>query len=226
VSGYLGPRLSILIVDDTPENRAMLADTLRGMGFEIHEAGNGLEGLEQARTVRPDLILMDVMMPVMDGLEATRRIRQSPDLQSTPIISASASVAAEDQKRSLAAGANAFLTKPIEHRHLLHEIGRLLELSWVDAPMQPAASASDGVGLLVVPPQSEMNLLRDLARAGNMRNIKKRAEHLAALDGQYRPFADKLQKLARDYDSQGVMRLVEQYKEQKHAAGSVVGMLN
>lgn len=215
VIGYLGPRRSALIVDDTPENRAMLADTLRGVGFEIHEAANGLEGLERAYAVKPDLILIDVMMPVMDGLEAMRRIRQTPDLQSTPIIAVSASVAAADQDHSMVAGANAFLAKPIEHRELFHEIGQLLQLRWVNNPLQPEAPLGDDLGPLIVPPPAEIEILRDLALAGNMRNIKKRAEHLAALDVQYRPFADKLRELARGYDSQAIMRLVEQSADLK-----------
>jgi len=98
VTGYYGPRRSILIIDDTQENRQVLADGLGSLGFEVREAADGLEGMEHASQMLPDLILMDVMMPVMDGLEATRRIRAIEGLQSVSIIAVSASVATEEPK--------------------------------------------------------------------------------------------------------------------------------
>jgi signal transduction histidine kinase/FixJ family two-component response regulator len=220
VTGYLGRRRNILIVDDTPENRAVLAVTLTGVGFEIHEAVNGLDGLERAVTTQPDLILLDIMMPVMDGLEMTRRIREIGDSRSIPIVAVSASVAAEDQSRSLAAGANAFLAKPIDHKQLFHLIGTLLQLDWVENPLQPAAPADGETDRLVAPPLAELDVLYDLARAGNMRNIRKQADRIASLDERYRPFADKLRQLARAFDSKGILRLVEDSLDQQQTVAS------
>src|SRR3954453_21809010 len=98
--------------------------------FEMVVAVNGCEGLEKAQALRPDLILMDVVMPDMDGLEATRRLRQLPDFMDVPIIAVSASASIEDEEISLAAGVNAFLPKPVVLDRLLTKIAALLKLDW------------------------------------------------------------------------------------------------
>ena len=208
-TGYLGPRRRVLIVDDIAANRAVLADTLGDLGFEIHEAADGLDGLEQAQALSPDLILIDVRMPVMDGPEAVRRLRTNPDFQRIPIIAISAGAMPEDRARSLTAGANIFLTKPIEHEELLREIGKLLGLSWTTEPVAARAAAPQD-GPLVAPPPEEIEILHELAMAGGMREIHERADHLAALDARYRPFADQLHGLARSYRSKAILDLVRQ----------------
>ncbi|MDR3415818.1 MAG: ATP-binding protein [Nevskia sp.] len=128
--GYRGPRRKILVVDDVAANRAVLADALGAVGFQVCEAADGREGVEQAKATRPDLILMDIRMPVMDGAAATHQIRQHPGLQYTPVLGLSAGADAEDVSVSLAAGASAVLEKPIDVDRLLLEVGRLLRLSW------------------------------------------------------------------------------------------------
>lgn len=218
VSGYRGARRSILIVDDMPENRAMLADTLGQLGFEIREAGNGLEALAQASASPPDLILMDIRMPVMDGLEATERMREVVALASVPIVAVSAGVAAEEQARSFAAGANGFVTKPVEHDDLLRVIGRQLSLDWIEAPSEQPVPATLDTLTQVAPPQAEIEILHTLAMAGDMREMKARADHLITLDEGYRPFAEKLQQLARAYQSQAILNLIEQNLDRKQVA--------
>jgi PAS domain S-box-containing protein len=117
--GYEGPRRKLLVVDDVPENRAMLIDMLRPLDFEVFEAADGRQGLEQAQALQPDAILMDNVMPGMDGLEATRRLRSLPAFRSVPIISISASAAKSDEDSALAAGSTAFLPKPLREMDLL-----------------------------------------------------------------------------------------------------------
>lgn len=218
VIGYRGPRQSVLIVDDMPENRAMLAEMLNDLGFETRQAANGRDGLEQAVAAQPDLVLMDVRMPVMDGLEAMRRIRDVPALKSVPIIAVSAGVAPEEQARSLAAGANGFLTKPLQQDDLIRMITRHMPLEWIkEQPEQPVQSSADVVPD-IAPPQAEIVILHKLAMAGDMRSIKKQADHIAALDIQYQSFADKLQQMARAYQSQAILNLIEQYLVQEQSA--------
>jgi PAS domain S-box-containing protein len=129
-AGYEGPRRRLLVVDDVAGNRQMLLDLLEPMGFELHQASNGEQALEQAERLHPDLVLMDNVMPVMDGLEATRRLRAMPALAGVPVITISASAQPTDRDASLAAGANAFLTKPVRVDELVERIGALLELHW------------------------------------------------------------------------------------------------
>jgi signal transduction histidine kinase/Na+/proline symporter/CheY-like chemotaxis protein len=131
VVAYEGPRQRILVVDDIEENRMLVVDLLRAVGFEVHEAVNGQDGLDKAVQLRPHLILMDNVMPVMRGAEATRRLRQLPGFEQIPVIAVSASAGANDQNSSLAAGANAFIAKPVDVELLLLRIGELLRLRWV-----------------------------------------------------------------------------------------------
>lgn len=213
VTGYQGQRRKVLVVDDVAENRAVLIDMLGPLGFATAEAVNGREGLEQAEAGRPDLILMDVVMPEMDGLEAMRRLRQLPDFKGIPVIAISASASGSDEASSLAAGANTFLPKPINLSRLLAQIGALLKLEWIDvlqaAPLAPEWTEE---GRLAVPSAQEMEILHYLARLGNMQEILRRAEYLTGLDERYRPFADQLSLLAKEYRSKAILRLVEQYQ--------------
>lgn len=132
IVAYRGPRRSALIVDDVAANREMLKDLLGSLGFEILLATNGREGVEQALVHRPDIVFMDIAMPVMDGMEATRRIRRTPETAKIPVIAISASVAREDQEGMALAGANAFVGKPVDRDALLQKIGECLGLVWVD----------------------------------------------------------------------------------------------
>ena len=216
VTGYEGARRKLLVVDDVAANRKLLVDFLSPLGFELDEADDGASCLERAQALRPDLIVMDSVMPVMDGLEATRRLRELPLLKSVPIITISASASATDAQKSLAVGANAFLPKPIELTDLLHEIGTLLHLTWVPDASQSTATAatkSEGPGALVAPPAHEMEILYGLAQTGNMRSIRAQAEHLATLGAPYGPFAQRLQELANSYQSRAILELVKEFKE-------------
>jgi CheY-like chemotaxis protein len=129
--GYEGPRRRILIIDDIRPNRAVLADFLQELGFETEEAANGKAGLEMAMARPPDLILMDRVMPLMDGRRATQLLRRTPGLEHLPVIAISASATAADEQESLAAGANAFVCKPVNFDVLLREIAELLQLKWI-----------------------------------------------------------------------------------------------
>lgn len=226
VSGYKGPRKTILVVDDVAENRAVAIDMLGQLHFETIEASNGREALEKAQALRPALILMDVVMPDMDGLEATRRLRQMSEFRDLPIISVSASTSGTDAAKSLAAGANAFLPKPIDFGGLLAQIAALLKVEWTYELPGPQYAAREAVAFvpelsantLVAPPPPEMEALRQLAQVGNMRAILQQAKHLTELDERYRPFADRLCQLARAYRSKAIVSFVEQHLEKRQAS--------
>jgi signal transduction histidine kinase/ligand-binding sensor domain-containing protein/CheY-like chemotaxis protein len=131
VTAYAGERRKVLVVDDIDANRAVLRDMLEELNFQVIEAGNGKEAMSAAGLERPDLILMDVYMPEMDGLELIRRLRRSPELSGIPIIAVSASASQSDAATCLAAGANAFLAKPVVEAQLLEKMGSLLRLQWI-----------------------------------------------------------------------------------------------
>jgi CheY-like chemotaxis protein len=130
-AGYLGPRKTLLVVDDVATNRALLRDLLGTLGFRIVEADNGVSALRQAKIEPPDLVLMDMVMPDMDGIETTRRLRAEPGSAHTPVLIISASSTPEEGVRAITAGADAFLAKPIDQQALLAEIGARLKLQWI-----------------------------------------------------------------------------------------------
>ncbi|MEV4782851.1 ATP-binding protein [Burkholderia sp. LMU1-1-1.1] len=130
-SGYLGPRKTLLVVDDVATNRALLRDLLGALGFRMLEVDNGAAALRLAKIDPPDLVLMDMVMPDMDGIETTRRLRAEPDTARTPVLIISASSTPEEGLRAIAAGADAFLGKPVDEHALLGEIGARLNLQWI-----------------------------------------------------------------------------------------------
>ncbi len=117
----------VLYVEDHPAQRDILAQMLELNGFEVAVAGDGLEGVEKARAWLPDLILMDLRMPKMDGFEAIKVIRTDENTHSIPIIAISAWASAKHKERAIEAGANEHFTKPVDLNRLLTTINRYLE---------------------------------------------------------------------------------------------------
>jgi signal transduction histidine kinase/CheY-like chemotaxis protein len=220
IVNYEGERKRVLIVDDVPQNRAMLVDLLQSVGFVVAAAENGLECLVLLDSFKPDLIVMDVMMPVIDGNETTRRIRQMPAWTRVPVIAVTAGATRDDEARCREAGADAFVPKPVEHDVLLGAIGTQLGLTWVTGRAAPEASREEEAAL-VAPPAEEIEVLWQLVRMGNMRRIHEQAGHLRTLDPSYAPFADHLDTLARGYHSKDLAAFVARYRTE-HAVRPAV----
>jgi two-component system cell cycle response regulator DivK len=110
----------ILVVEDQEDLRGILRDLLTGSGYDVAEAADGRDGVAKAKSQRPDLILMDVQLPVLDGCEATRQIKADPDLNSTPVIAVSSFAMNEEKAR--AAGCDHYVTKPYSPLQLLRII--------------------------------------------------------------------------------------------------------
>jgi signal transduction histidine kinase/ActR/RegA family two-component response regulator len=134
ITAYQGPRKRILVVDDVEPNRMVLEGVLAPLGFEVFEADDGARALEGVTAHQPDLIVMDLAMPGMDGLEATRRIRQGPQGTHTPIVALSAHASDADRDAAMTAGANAYMIKPFDRQVLLDTLAQLLDLQWVFEP--------------------------------------------------------------------------------------------
>jgi CheY-like chemotaxis protein len=132
---YAGLTRRVLVVDDVAANRALMCDFLANAGFEVAQANDGSQMLELARRFRPDLIVMDSVMPAVDGVEATRRLRRDADLAAVPVIAVSAAATAEHRDACLQAGVNVFLTKPVSLETLQAHIGQALGLQWLEPPL-------------------------------------------------------------------------------------------
>jgi two-component system cell cycle response regulator DivK len=120
-------RRRILIVEDHPLNAKLLRDLLEAHGYETMETGDGLEALNLARRGRPDLILMDLQLPDVSGLEVTRWLRREPGTRTTPIVAITAFAMREDEKKALDGGCNAYIAKPISIGRVLEIVAALLE---------------------------------------------------------------------------------------------------
>jgi two-component system cell cycle response regulator DivK len=118
----------ILVVEDQEDNRQILRDLLGNAGYELIEAADGEQALIAYAKQRPDLILMDIQLPVMDGYETTRRIRADPESRAIPIIAVTSYALAGDEAKALAAGCNSYITKPYSPRALLAKVREHLAL--------------------------------------------------------------------------------------------------
>lgn len=110
--------VNVLLVEDTEDNRMMMRRLLELSGYRVFEAVNGVEAVKVAERETPNIILMDLSLPIIDGLAATRRIRQMPQMADVPIIAVSAHDTADFHAEALAAGCDAYVTKPIDYNEL------------------------------------------------------------------------------------------------------------
>ncbi len=116
----------ILVVEDQEDNRQILRDLLTNAGYEMLVAEDGVQALEQAEKHRPDLILMDIQLPVLDGYEATRRLKANPELKAIPIIVVTSYALSGDEEKARAAGCDAYVAKPFSPRALLAKMREYL----------------------------------------------------------------------------------------------------
>jgi len=211
--GYQGERRKILVVDDHLENRSVIVNFLEPLGFKVLEAHNGQQGLDRILRDRPDLIITDVLMPVMDGLEMTRRLRQLPDFATVPIIASPASLSHVDRQESIDAGCDSFFPKPIEFEGLLGQLQRFLNITWVYETREVLARSPALLEPqeLIAPPPAELRTLYEAAKGGFITEIQQEANRLKLLDTQYLPFANKLLELSQQFDDSAILNLVEQY---------------
>ena len=116
----------ILVVEDTEDNRQILRDLLGAGGYEMIEAYDGADGVAKASAHKPDLILMDIQMPVMDGYEATRRIKADPALNAIPIIAVTSYALSGDEAKAREAGCDGYIAKPFSPRQMLAKVREIL----------------------------------------------------------------------------------------------------
>ena len=116
----------ILVVEDTEDNRKILRDLLTSAGFELIEATDGEAGIRMASEERPDLILMDIQLPLVNGYEATRRIKANPDTRHIPILAVTSYALSGDEAKAIEAGCNGYIAKPFSPRNLLAKVREFL----------------------------------------------------------------------------------------------------
>ncbi|MEE3719080.1 PAS domain S-box protein [Tumidithrix elongata RA019] len=220
IIGFKGQPRKILVVDDKPDNRLIFLNLLQPLGFEMLEAESGQSGLDLAISWQPDLIVVDLSMPGMNGWELIRLLRQLPQGESLAIVLSSARVFESDRQRSLEMGANAFLEKPFQSAQLLEILQTHMNLEWIytpidrQKPFQQDTSGSD-LALSIVPPSLEiLNELMDLALKGMLNKLIDITVQLEASDPKLAPFASKLRSQAERFQIKEIRKFISFYRDQ------------
>ncbi len=219
--GFVGNKRKVLIVDDNQLNRDLLCRMLGRLGFEVADAQNGQECLYKAVKFQPNVILMDLQMPVMDGLETTRRLRQLPELKDVVLIALSASVFESVQQESILAGCDDFLPKPIEANHFLEQLRVHLGLEWIyeESPenqkcktpsLSPASDFPAYAALLPAASESVAKIVK-LAAMGDIEEIFEESAKLESLEPKLVPFTTKIRQLAKGFGLKQIRNILQQY---------------
>ncbi|PSB02137.1 ATP-binding protein [Merismopedia glauca] len=215
IVGYEGERQTILVIDDRWENRAVLSSLLAPLGFEIVEAENGQEGLTKAREIQPNLIITDILMPEMDGLEMLKQLRQDEDLQDLRVIISSASVSPLEQQMSLEAGGNDFLPKPVHSEELFNLLEKHTEIHWKYQSVSELAPVpiESKLNPLNIPPSADLLILLQLAQQGRLQKLIAVAKEMTQTSDRYLPFIQQVTQLASEFQAEKIETLIEQYLE-------------
>jgi CheY-like chemotaxis protein len=211
ILGIKGQSPKILVADDNVDNRKVVVDMLSPLGFVVAEAQDGQDGLARIVTFKPDAIILDLVMPEVSGLEMIKRIRQSSKSKPIPLIVSSASSYDEDRAQSLAAGANAFVPKPVELAILLDTLQQQLHLEWIYSEKE--IEKTEVTGQLVLPPAEALEELTELARIGDIAALLQYADNLVQSNLQLEPFMVQLRHFADSFQINRLCSFLEAYQE-------------
>ncbi len=203
-------KIQILVVDDNRENCSVLVNLLTPLGFQVDTATTGQLAIDKICELKPNVVLMDLKMPVIDGYEVTRHLRQLPDLQEMVIIAVSACAFEQDVLKSKEAGCDDFITKPVHLKELLERLRKLLKLTWVYEPTQVTTP------LPTRPPQSEPSVeqavtLSQLAQIGDIQGLFDYLEKLRHTDTHLQMFIQQVYHLAEELEMEQICEMVQKY---------------
>ncbi|MBF0451343.1 MAG: response regulator [Candidatus Magnetomorum sp.] len=219
ITGYQGPVKKILIAEDIDQNRSFIRDIIEHIGFAVKEAINGMEAVRKAYSFIPDLILMDLLMPVMGGIEATRKIRSIPTLKHTKIIAVSANISHKTQQKCFRAGCDDYITKPVQVNELLELIQENLNISWIndtaDSDHFEKYSAIEHTESkpIIFPPPEEIKTINTLVLCGKTTRLKKHIRKIEENFPQCDAFTDKVRRLLDDFRLEDIQHFIHQTKE-------------
>ncbi len=211
IKGIQGKPPKILIVDDKWENRSVILDLLRPLGFELEEAENGQEGWKKAQVFLPDLIITDLVMPVVNGFEMMKWLRESNNLSEVAIIVSSASVFESDQYKSFEAGGDDFLAKPLQGSELYDKLQKHLHIEWVYEQETPPETEVVDEAEMIPPTLEHLKNFYELAMKGNFKGIIKQVKSLEKVDQKYGRFAREMEKLAQQFEDKEIIVLLDRF---------------
>jgi signal transduction histidine kinase/CheY-like chemotaxis protein len=211
IIGYEGERKKILVIDDRWENRSVVVNLLEPLGFKIKEAKNGKEGLETANLFKPDLVIVDLVMPIMDGFEFSRRMRKTSQFKDTPIIAMSASILDFEAQKSINSGCNDFLPKPVNLEELLKKVAYSIKLQWCCENLKnnDNSSLTSEETEMIYPPNRELKIMQEGLEIGNFEQIEQEALRIKKLDYRYDCWVNKILELAQNFEEEEIVKLWE-----------------
>jgi signal transduction histidine kinase/DNA-binding NarL/FixJ family response regulator len=216
IVGYSGQKLTILIIDDRWENISVIVNLLEPIGFIMLEASEGEEGLEKAIAFQPDLIITDLAMPVLDGWQMLAKLRKIEALKNLPVIVSSASVFEIDRQKSLAAGANDFLPKPVQAHELYTMLSKYLQIEWIYSERKSKSQRfpiSEEATEMIIPPASELTILLDYVKKGSIKGIQTELQNLAKKDQNYQVFVNEMSQLAQGFNIKKIRKFLQNVVE-------------
>ena len=211
ITGYKGRKKRILLVDDNPVNLSMLVSALDPLGFELHTAVNGRIAIQQTKKVTPDLILMDLVMPVMNGFDAIKEIRKLPIAAKTRIIGTAASVVEHDKRTNFLRLCDGHLDKPIKLNELYDLLGSSLKIEWTQKEELSAKNNKKNKQNLkiVIPDTDTLNQVMEYNGIGDFTGIEQLLSDLVKADKKYLGFSLELEKYIKNYDSDGLSEYIQ-----------------
>ncbi|MGH8368752.1 MAG: ATP-binding protein, partial [Pseudomonas sp.] len=210
IIGYHGERRRILVVDDHVDHRKVLSGMLTPLGFEVSQASNGQEAIRQVALLSPDLILMDLSMPTMDGWATSRMIRRNA-LSAAPIIIISANAFTDDRERSIAGACNDYLAKPVRTPELLGRLQLHLDLQWLRRRTPLAAPVATQGAL---PSAEELAVLAELSAIGYVRGLHEKLDAIVLDSPGTAPFINKLRALLKSFRLEELNRILKEAEDE------------
>lgn len=216
IIGFKGEPVTILIIDDKALNRSILKTALGPLGFRVLEATDGRDGLEKASIFRPNLIITDLHLPHMEGLEMIRRLRLLPHLRNLIIIATAVTQYDITRGESLNSGANEFLPKPIQLPKLLNSIQKHLNIEWFyqesDGGDDSLAMSNQTITSVEFPPAELLEPLYQSVLIGDIARIHQNLNQLEQESPTYLPFVKVIRQLAQHYQINKIQDLISDYK--------------
>lgn len=213
IIGYEEDTVTILVVDDRWENRSVLVNLLEPIGFILKEAHHGEEALNILQSHPINLLITDMIMPVMNGYDLIKKIKNDPQFQALKIIVSSASVSDRDRQISLEIGGDDFLPKPVDANQLLELLTKHLHLTWQYKAINPSLPPTETE--MIIPPQEDLQNLLILAQDGLLTKLVETVNQMRDRNPHYLPFVNKVLTLAKGFEMEEIESLIQEYSNMK-----------
>ena len=207
IIGFKGDPKTIIVADDNDTNRILLDQLLSRIGFQIKLAKNGLEAFELAKEIKPDVIFMDLLMPVMNGFEAVKKIRQIDSCKNTLIIALSANVFDATIEKSYEAGCDSFIPKPFNKELIFELLSNKLNIVWVYK--NDFENDLKNEKIIDVPNKKDLSELSKLAEYGDFTGIKQKLKNLSTENEKYLSFIKKINTFIKEFEFDKIVNFIK-----------------